>query len=159
MLIGFGYQDIRAGNTNLLAVKSTTGNWGFVNLKNDTIIPFQYNNASGFINSNAIVGKGALGMININGEIVIPLEFSKIDYADKNIVKVYKDDKYGFYNLNGQKLTNCIYDEIDHTLSGHDKFFLMQVATEEESIFGKFTNDYALVGINGRLGAINKKGI
>ncbi|RLD73469.1 MAG: hypothetical protein DRJ10_17800, partial [Bacteroidetes bacterium] len=156
-IIDFKFSGIRAGNTNLLAATST-GQWGFINLKGDTIIPFKFWDAQGFFNNYAIVKNGGYGMINTKGEITVPFEFDKIVYADKKIVRVYKNEKYGFYSLEGKKLTECIYDDIDYSLDGNERFMRDQGNLDNELVFGEFINAYAVVGINGRMGAINKNG-
>ena len=153
-IVDFKSKKIIPGNTNLLAVSTKNDYWGYINLKGDTIIPFLYSDANAFINNFAIVKNVGYGIINSVGEPIVPFEFDKIFYVDKQIVKVYKNDKYGFYNLSGQKLTDCIYDDLDYTIETYFGYSMPPASSD----YGKFNNNYAVVGIDGRLGAIDKQG-
>jgi hypothetical protein len=52
---------------------------------------------------------GKWGAIDLKGTVVIPFEYSDASEFDKGIIAVEKDNKWGFFNNNGVKLTECIY--------------------------------------------------
>lgn len=145
-LVPFIYQDIKAGNTNLLAARKQS--WGFINLEGDSVLPFQYEDAKPFYNRHAVVKmNGKYGMIDINGEISIPFLFDKIENETDKIVKVWQSEKYGFYTCEGNKVADCIYDEKDY--HGRDNNVMG---------FGLFKFGVAVVGSEGQIGMINEKG-
>lgn len=155
-LLDFSYKKMKPGNTNLIAVSGGTGA-GYINYKGDTIIPFEFSEVEEFYFEHAIVYRDDFGVINNRGESTVPCNYKKIIHVDKDIVKVYNDeDKYGFYNVDGTKLTECIYDDLNYSLNGYENF--MRINESEDKKEELFVNNMAIVSINGRFGAINKKG-
>lgn len=72
------YSDIR--NLDNSSFCAFDGNkWGIVDLENKTIVPFEYDYIDEFINGFAKVKKGGYGVINSNGDIIIPCNYKEIN--------------------------------------------------------------------------------
>ena len=72
--------------------------------------------------------EGKFGYVRLNGEIVIPVIYDKINSFDENCL-VKKDNKYGIINKEGKKLTEIDYDNIismNMTYSEGKKRYLAQ---------------------------------
>lgn len=56
------------------------------------------------------------GMMNREAEIVVPVDYEKIDkkfrYNDKNWCKVIKNGRCGFIDTNGKEVVPCIYEDL-----------------------------------------------
>ena len=48
--------------------------------------------------------------MNIKGEIVIPIEYDKVDRFREGLAVVKKDKKYGFVDKSGKEVVPCQYD-------------------------------------------------
>lgn len=58
------------------------------------------------------------GLIDENGEMVLPCEFGEISFADAKsqpVLKVMSKGSYGVYDLKGQELIPCEYTEVEFT--------------------------------------------
>ena len=78
---------------------------------------------------------GKYGAIDINGKIVIPLEYSYIGNFENNRARAYKDGKLGIINSEGEVIIPIEYTNI-----------------------GNFENNRARAYKNGKLGIINSEG-
>jgi len=163
-IIHFNYNDIIAGNTNLLAVKGDE-KWGYINFEEDTLIDFQYDYAEAFKGEVAIVYQGNTdrynskpdrsALINYKGEIILPFESRKLKFLYKNILM---RSKYNYdinlYDLDGNSLDSLKFDSQqfnspEDPVSGY---------IEDEIKFYEFVNGFAIVGHKGNVGMINEEG-
>ncbi len=131
--------DYHRYSNGLIALKSTSNLWGFINTKGETVIPFVYNQVNDFENGLCRVEKnGQQLVINKSGDIVFNQQdvylFSigllKLDaHQDKTytynidskteiipinaeFVKIKKGDKYGLINTKGETVLPTIYTDI-----------------------------------------------
>lgn len=131
--------DYHAYANGLIAVKSTSNLWGFINAKGETVIPFVYNRVDDFENGLCKVEKnGQQLVINKSGDVVFNQQdvylFSigllKLNaHQDKTytytidakteiipinaeFVKIKKGDKYGLINTKGETILATIYSDI-----------------------------------------------
>ena len=102
----------------IFSVTKNTTTYGCVNINNDTIIPFKYNNISEFKNEMSIVDKDVLdtvkntysskyGIINLKGDIIIPFTNSILslnNFSDGFSYKVSDRDGFSglFFNILGK---------------------------------------------------------
>ncbi|MBT4728210.1 MAG: WG repeat-containing protein, partial [Bacteroidetes bacterium] len=72
--------------------------YGFVNKEGRLQIDFQYDNATDFKNGYSIVKQNGLsGLLFISDVIILPIEFNEIEYINKSLIKVMKNNKMGYY--------------------------------------------------------------
>lgn|SRR5574344_930537 len=69
-----------------------------------------------FKNDYAIVEKnGKQGLINVHGDIIVPMKYDWIDYFDQlypGMAKVMVGNKYGLVGKDGKEIVKPIYDDI-----------------------------------------------
>ncbi|WP_018343530.1 WG repeat-containing protein [Cytophaga aurantiaca] len=131
--------DYHAYSNGLIAVKSTSDLWGFINTKGETVIPFTYNWVDDFENGLCRVEKtGQQLVINKSGDVVFnhqdvylfSIGLLKLNaHQDKTytynidskteiipinaeFVKIKKGDKYGLINTRGETVLQTIYSDI-----------------------------------------------
>lgn len=95
--------------------------WGFINTQGRKVIQEDYDDVESFILGTAIVHKEQMGwgVINENGEIVIPCEYYCITRIDNNLFKVMsRSNKYGIYNIIGRQICEVKYDDISDFMNG-----------------------------------------
>lgn len=95
--------------------------------------------------------KGKKGLLNHFGELVIPCIYDDI-YIEKELVKVEMDGKEGFFNKNGEKITDIIFDSFDTLFYPFDPYYSKFYRNNY------FVNGFAKVSKNGINGLINIKG-
>lgn len=143
----------------LVAVKKNN-KFGFVNLKNEIIIPFDYdwdtNCTFPFLFSFPIFKEGIVflkkenkwGALDTNGKIVIPFIYESYGFQDlldftveegfiENLINVKFNDKWGIIDSNGKILIPFKYDMCYH-------FF-------EDLAVVKLNNKYGVIDKNNRL--------
>ena len=87
--------------------------WGYVNENVRLGIKYQYDYAYEFIDSVAIVEKDDLvGLINLEGKEVIPMEFQSIKREGSNLFMVKTDGLFGIYSKKGDKLVKPQFEKI-----------------------------------------------
>ena len=103
----------------------------------------QYKYSEGFRNSFAIVSTSTrdsynrkYGVINRNGDEVLPCMYDYIGFFSKGLNKVEKDDKWGVVDHNGNEIIPCVYD----------------------SLGSSFRDGHIYAKLNGKYGFINLKG-
>jgi hypothetical protein len=87
--------------------------YGFVNQKNEVMIPLIYSGAMPFSNGLAAVSlKGKWGFINKSGDVIIPIIYdaSYPFYGATTFVK--KDKKYGIIDLKGEIVVDFMFDKV-----------------------------------------------
>lgn len=89
--------------------------WGYIDNKGNTIIPFQFDDASYFKNGLAQVRlDDRCGWINKTGEIIIPFAYSYYGSSESFVdnlvcVRNITTKKYGYIDSNGNVVIPCIY--------------------------------------------------
>lgn len=53
---------------------------------------------------------GKYGLINTNGEEIVPCKYDYVSYFHENMVEVRLNGKYGFFDIHGKEVVPCKYD-------------------------------------------------
>lgn len=131
------------------------GLYGFINKEGKEIIACQYKQICMFSNGNAIVqdSSNSYAIIDTNGVIVQKLVYDYIDlYStpyrdwpnDVSLLKIKKNGKYGYIDINGNEILKPLYDEITFL----PKMKLIKYAS---FVGGKDIPDNVYVQANGQL--------
>ncbi len=162
VVIPFEYEHLDDFSEDLIAAEKNQ-KYGFINIKNETVIPFQFDDAGCFSEGLALVGKitgsahtymGATpivtyGFISKSGELVIPYKFKRMLASSRCEFSeglcpygVYKGpggnifaNTYGYINTKGDIVIRAQFDDIE-----------------------PFNNGFAAVKKDGKYGIINTKG-
>lgn len=103
---------------SLLIPYNHAGKWGYCNIEQEIIIPCAYDQTAFFQNDLAIVRDGIayadwhFGMVNPDGEIVVPLEYSCLEPFSEGLAKMRSFGKtlYGFLDINGNTKIHANYE-------------------------------------------------
>ena len=158
----------------------------YINKEGKVIIPIIYESISPFSEGLACVYKdGKCGVININGDVIIPFKFHYIFYYNNEgafhngHAAVMVEEKYGFINRNGEFITPCIFENVDNFSNGLARVILnnksgfintkgeiqIECKYDINNLYNwtvldlRFSNKLAKVILNGKWGYINEKGI
>lgn len=101
----------------------------------DEIIPNVYDNTD-FEGLFAVKSKGLWGCVNLDGKIVVPIEYDKVDFAANWNIKVYKNNQCGAFDKFGKLIAPINYED-----------------------FSFFKNDIAFVKRNGLWGGVGTNGV
>ncbi|MBJ2123180.1 WG repeat-containing protein [Flavobacterium sp. IB48] len=84
---------------------------GYIDIHENVIVPFDYDDISLFSQNLACVKKGnKYGFVDRNGKIVIPIQFEDETYFQKTgLALVEKNKLYGFINKQGKEIIPIIY--------------------------------------------------
>ncbi|WP_264552100.1 WG repeat-containing protein [Flavobacterium sp. N2038] len=139
-----GIEDyILLSNKKLITVEKNY-KWGIINDKLELIVPFIYdyaiselpNSENLFIVITQPDNVQFYGLMNDKGEIVQPLDFSYIDDVEsENLIRICKNNKWGFINTQGNILIYPKYDGVTN-----------------------FVNNHAIIRVNDKVGYINAQG-
>lgn len=81
-----------------------------------TLFELAYNDVQYYEDINRVMVKksGKWGMVSIEGEIIIPIQYSKIHVMNPNQFMVEKNGRWGVVNGEGTELIPALYDEFDY---------------------------------------------
>ena len=141
--------------------------WGVINEKGCTIIPFGFDFIEDFTNGKAKAKKeGKWGFINEKGETVIPFEFDSIEGFTNGKAKAKKDGKWSIINEKGEEIFD--HRTLSNGLVVYTSFFMEKCAlmtnrgeriTEfEYDAIEDFVDGMAKSKKDGKCGFINEKG-
>ena len=92
--------------------------WGFFNMIDDQIIPFQFKQVAGFTYGLAVVNKdGEEIIINKNGDIVNKTMYDSLGVLGSQTVLFLKDNKYGLINELGEQILAPCYQSVKKVAS------------------------------------------
>ncbi|WP_167017216.1 WG repeat-containing protein [Chitinophaga sp. Cy-1792] len=119
----------------LLAAKGNK--WGVINLKNETIIPFEYQHDNySPRGTNWICGlqkNGSYVMINpVTKKVYAAPEYTYMETID-DMLKVKKDGYFGLINNEGKPITDFIYDDISNPYSEFENGPFITVTKNKKS--------------------------
>lgn len=111
--VSTGHYDIGVNQfyDGLVAMKTPSEKWGYLDTKGKTVIPFIYDSAEDFSEGLAVVSKGPYdnakyGYINKQGKTVIPLSFDYASSFSEGLATVRKGSqetgKYGVIDKTGK---------------------------------------------------------
>lgn len=130
-----GFEDAESVKEGTMAVKKQ-GKWGIINLKNEILIPFEYDDILGYNEGIALVCKNKLwGAINKNGKMVIPIQYEQIKPCSEGKIAIRENKKWGYVDIQGRWIISPKYD-----------------------VAGRFSEGLAPVCINYLWGYIDTKG-
>jgi len=90
------------------------GFYGYINSKNQTVIPFKFSNAKEFSGGYARVFDGKYwGFINKNGDLAIDYKFEKVSNFSRNRAVVQNNYSYGYIDTTGTIVIPCIYEKVN----------------------------------------------
>jgi hypothetical protein len=85
--------------------------WGYFNINDDQIIPFQFTTANHFKHGLAIVNKDNLELlINKNGEVVNQIHYDSLGILGPQTILFLKNNKYGLINHIGVQILEPCYE-------------------------------------------------
>jgi hypothetical protein len=124
MLIPVKYQNVFNIYSNGLIGVTLDKKAGFINLKNEIVIPLMYDEALSFTDGVSCVKLNhKYGAINAKNEIVIPITYPEYLIFKNGIAKftAYIDNKtkFGFISNKGKILIPAQYDEVDYLSTGY----------------------------------------
>ncbi len=91
------------------------GKFGFIDKSGKEIIPFLFDNATGFSDGLAsVASEGKEGFIDPTGKVVIPFMYDRTCAFQQGLAFVKKDGKCGYVNASGQAVIPLIYDDADY---------------------------------------------
>lgn len=130
------YQEIdqETGWKRVLLVKPNK--WGFINDKNEIVIPFEYDFLNPFENGLAYEKNGGKEFFITKKNLILKGDYDEVRIFSQGLAAVSKNKKWGFIDEFGKLVIPMIYDEVDY--------------------FEK--NNLCSVSKNGKSGFINKKG-
>ena len=130
-----GLADYYRGNTALDTFES-----GYLDKFGNVVINVKNEGVLGHFGNNMTFKKGDNGLygyVNIfTGEWEIQPIYEHIDYFEEGIALVFKDGKYGYIDVNGNNITEFVFNDAFH-----------------------FKNGMAIVKIGDKFGLVNKKGV
>lgn len=89
------FQEVESFSEGLAAV-CVDDMWGFINGKNELVIPLEYDGADFFFEGLAAVQKdGKWGFIDKSNKLIIPYEYDNFYGFDEGLNRVSKDGKWG----------------------------------------------------------------
>jgi len=104
-LIDFDYELILACNDDDF--------WGFINWKNEIVIPFEYSYASIFLeeyNLSKVCKNGKHGYIDRKNREIIPLDYDSVTNINFSQIGVLRNGKWGIINTQNQQIIDFKYD-------------------------------------------------
>lgn len=104
----------------LFVSENDEGKWGFVNDKEEVVIPYIYDKADCYyMGYAAVVLKGKMGLIDLKGTMIIPCEYDNdLMYFEDGLAVLKKGDKYGYADILGEIVIPMIYDEAEDCSNG-----------------------------------------
>lgn len=109
----FGNEQYSLVNNGLICVKKDD-TYGYINIKDEEIIPFSYEEAYAYSNGNAIVKLGEkYGLIDTKGNYIVNPQYESLEKPFHNdYLRCRIDGKYGVIDKKGRDILQPIYDSI-----------------------------------------------
>lgn len=121
LIINFGAFQSLSFNENHLLKAQKNNKFGFIDYKQKTIIPIEYEYADNFSQGTAIVSKSnTYSILDKNGKIIYSLKNAILKRLTNSIILVEQNDKLGLINQKGEPLVPVIYDAYKE--NGDDSF-------------------------------------
>ena len=131
------YSDYKVFDIDLIPVIKD-GKWGYKNERNETIIPFEYDEAEPFSDGLAAVRKGNLfGFIDSNNNVIIDFKFVKVEPFIMGLAK-FDNNPEGIYNDHFHD-----YYITDEGYISKDGFYIDYVYKQRKYDYNYERTDYA----------------
>lgn len=119
----------RLGNCIRVKKESFEGLFSIKN-KKFFIKPDKYESIRFFDDNHfAAVSKSGLGLLNLNGEVLVPPEYTEITVME-DFIRVSKGGTYGFYNKSGRLIVPC-----KHTQLARDENFMIAKDDDKYTVY------------------------
>ncbi len=132
------------------------GKFGFIDTEGNLVIGYEYDYISrGFENGAAIVcikdnvvsWEYKYGVINKNGETIIPIIYNNIIPAGEKFYIIGVEDgnqnKYGVFDVSGNVIVDCLYDFI--SISDNNMIIVGNWVSDAEQLYGLFNSKGQMV--------------
>lgn len=103
--IGAGYVAIESNSINTILYK----NGKFQTLNGQISIKFNHNQLNNIFSKN----DGKKGIIDTTLKIILQPNYNLIEFGDDGSIMVESNNKYGYFNSKGEKITDIIYDRAE----------------------------------------------
>lgn len=130
-LTDFLYDEVKPGRDELIPVLKD-GKWGYINLKGEIAIPFDFDSASSFSDEEAEVGlQGEKKIINTKGEFIENENPSYVKDGEKYSI-IEEENKYKLVNGNGKIISDNNYSSMyfyyDSVIAvNEEKYFILDL--------------------------------
>lgn len=139
-LIPLKYSKIEYFNHNILLYKDEKH--GIANNRGEIVIPPVYSFLDVYELSNYYIGSNAFnlyGLISINGSVIIPFKYKQL-ILDNDYIIVESEKGKGLFNLNGEKILDEIYDDLDVLIVEKQLCVLVRIGSNSQLIDLKGNN-------------------
>lgn len=165
------YKSIIKDDDNGFIIEDTLGNYGYVSVQGDFIVPCKYNAVSGFNEGlMVVVTNQKYGYVDSTGVWVIDSIYDDARAFEDGLARVKTNDKWRFIDKSGKVVEKLTYDDILTGFSSNRAFVKIgktiaminkdgdKIATiDADSIYG-FHDGYSTFQKNGRYGIIDSTG-
>ncbi len=139
------YKEIKQVSGNGMYVVKESDNWKIISKDGATELESDFGDVKSINGDNIIVSKNnKLGVINTQGNQILPIEYQDLIYAFSNYYIAKKDDKYGIINTSNETKLAFKYTQISHLKSVD--FIEAWTETNETEIFNN-NLEYKLTGL------------
>lgn len=131
------YEEIKLVNSNLIAVKDESGNYGIINRNKDSVTDFEYFNVWGNEESILVMDQNKkFCILDCEGNLISKETYDRAELFCEGLAAVKKEDKWGFIDRQGNLVIDYQYDNI------YGGFSQGLIAVEKESV-------WRFIGIDG----------
>ena len=113
------YEDIHYNFDFCMIAAKKGGKWGCISHQNEVLIDFKYDEIQSLTHDRLRVSQdGRYGVLDYNGQQIIPTEYEQIEYDRYNsyytdrVIEVTQNGQYGLMNLNGELLLPCQFKHL-----------------------------------------------
>ncbi|HET6990360.1 MAG TPA: WG repeat-containing protein, partial [Bacteroidia bacterium] len=98
LVIPYQYDGASSFSDGMARVKSD-GNVGMIDVRGKEIIKPQFQTINYLDNYIYVNDGNAWGLMDKKGNWILPCKYSKIEFVDSSMLRVEKNDKFGYYNI------------------------------------------------------------
>jgi hypothetical protein len=120
VVISCKYESAKDFDKGMAAVQNG-GEWGCIDNKGETVIPFKYKSISRIEADWMIVRdkEDSLGVIDMDNKVIAPCSYETILSADGDYVKFEKNDSIGMLNQYGRQIIPPVYKRLYKFTTAH----------------------------------------
>jgi len=98
----------------ILAAVKKNNKWPFISTDGKVLLPFQFDEVDVYFYDGMVKVKagGKVGLVDINGKLVVKPQFDLIGYFNNNTACVKSNKKWGLIDKNGKIIIKPIYEDI-----------------------------------------------
>jgi len=123
-IVAFQYAKADNFSEGYAAVSLDNVNSFYIDNKNQRVINQTYLYCGPFSEGVAVVSNGqAYGAININGDVIIPLQYGYLSTFHDGLAGCGLNFKYGYINKSGELVIPLIYNEAQQFYNGYAKVY------------------------------------